>query len=130
MESSTRRADPAALAALMAIALVEDPSAGGDAVNAYSRPSGSAAQQTDDADAKPEIPGYEILGRLGEGGMGTVWRATQLATHRQVALKLMGSTSFGSDRARQRFEREVDLAARLEHPHIARLYDSGSRGGI
>jgi len=73
----------------------------------------------------PRIDGYQITGPLGRGGMGSVWSAVQLRAHRKVALKLMASASFGSDRARLRFEREVELAARLEHPSIARVYDSG-----
>lgn len=73
----------------------------------------------------PQIEGYEITGRLGEGGMGVVWRARQLGTNRQVALKLLGPGRFGSERSRMRFEREVELAARLEHPNIARIYESG-----
>ncbi|MEM9415026.1 MAG: serine/threonine-protein kinase [Planctomycetota bacterium] len=77
----------------------------------------------------PTIPGYHITGRLGEGGMGVVWRAIQLATHRRVALKVMGAGMFGSEQARRRFEREVELAARLEHPGIARVYDSGLTQG-
>lgn len=72
-----------------------------------------------------EIEGYEITGLLGRGGMGTVWRAVQQSTRRQVALKLLASPAFASAKARVRFEREVELAARLEHPHIARVYDSG-----
>lgn len=97
--------------------------------NHYSRLEDPAAQEADGADAIPEVPGYDIAGRLGRGGMGTVWRATQLGPSRQVALKLLGAASFGSDRARQRFEREVELAARLEHPQIARIYDSGCHRG-
>lgn len=77
----------------------------------------------------PSIPGYHITGRLGEGGMGVVWQAVQLATHRRVALKVMGAGMFGSEQARRRFEREVELAARLEHPGIARVYDSGLAHG-
>jgi|DeeseametaMP2100_FD_k123_130714_1 serine/threonine protein kinase len=45
--------------------------------------------------------------------MGTVWRAVQLGTRREVALKLLASGVFSSDKARMRFEREVELAARL-----------------
>ena len=82
------------------------------------RPAGPARQP-------PQIEGYEAAELLGQGGMGTVWRAVQQSTGRQVALKVMGRAAFGSDREQQRFEREVELAARLEHPHIARLYDSG-----
>lgn len=73
----------------------------------------------------PEIEGYKITGRLGEGGMGTVWRAVQLSTHREVALKLLSERRFESRKSRLRFEREVELTARLVHPNIARLYDSG-----
>jgi tetratricopeptide (TPR) repeat protein len=78
----------------------------------------------------PEVPGYQITGRLGEGGMGTVWRAVQLSTRREVALKLVGHAAVGSHRARLRFDREVGLAARLEHPNIARIYDSGMSRGL
>ena len=75
----------------------------------------------------PAVDGYEIEGVLGEGGMGTVWQAVQLSTRRKVALKLLGSSRFESSRARARFEREVELAARLKHTNIATVYDSGLR---
>ena len=78
----------------------------------------------------PSVEGYEITDRLGKGGMGVVWQARQLGTNRQVALKLLSAGSFASSRARMRFEREVELAARLEHPHIARVYDSGVHHGV
>ena len=82
------------------------------------------------SDAVPRIEGYQILGPLGRGGMGTVWRAMQLSTRREVAVKLLNLSQFGSDRARQRFQREVELAARLRHPNIAAVYDSGLHQGI
>jgi hypothetical protein len=78
----------------------------------------------------PQLDGYRVTGRLGEGGMGVVWRAEQLSTHRQVALKLMSAASFGSERAQSRFNREVELTARLEHPNIARVYDGGLNRGV
>ena len=78
----------------------------------------------------PHIEGYQITGKLGEGGMGTVWRAIQLSTRREVALKLLSPAVVGSDKLRARFEREVELAASLEHPNIARVYDSGLREGV
>jgi serine/threonine protein kinase/WD40 repeat protein len=83
----------------------------------------------DDTPAAPAVEGYEISTLLGEGGMGTVWRAVQLSTRRPVALKVVPATAVGSHRARQRFEREVELAAKLEHPGVARVYDSGTSGG-
>jgi serine/threonine protein kinase len=76
-----------------------------------------------------EFEGYKVLGQIGEGGVGTVWRALQLSTQRQVALKVLGMGTFASEKARLRFEREVELTARLEHPNIARIYDSGLRRG-
>jgi serine/threonine protein kinase/Tfp pilus assembly protein PilF len=78
----------------------------------------------------PQVEGYEILEPQGEGGMGTVWRAVQLSTRREVALKLMTKQAFASENARARFQREVELSARLEHPNIARLYDSGLHHGM
>ncbi len=78
----------------------------------------------------PQIEGYAITGRLGQGGMGTVWKATQLSTRREVALKVLRTGAFASVKAQARFEREVELAARLEHPNIARVYDSGLHQGV
>ena len=77
----------------------------------------------------PQIEGYDILAKLGEAGQGQVWRALQLSTGREVALKVPRIGSIISDRIRMRFEREVELAARLKHPRIARLLDSGIHQG-
>jgi tetratricopeptide (TPR) repeat protein/tRNA A-37 threonylcarbamoyl transferase component Bud32 len=77
----------------------------------------------------PQIQGYDILAKLGEAGQGQVWRALQLSTGREVALKVPRVGSLVSDRTRMRFEREVELAARLKHPRIARLLDSGIHQG-
>ena len=79
--------------------------------------------------ALPTIAGYRIIERLGEGGMGTVWKAVQLSTDREVALKLM-SVSLMTDRSKSRFEREVKLAARLNHSNIATVFDSGLNEGV
>ena len=78
----------------------------------------------------PQVEGYETIGPLGQGGMATVWRAVQKSTQREVALKLLAGGPFASDKVRARFEREVELTARLEHPNIARIYDSGIRHGV
>jgi WD40 repeat protein len=93
----------------------------------------NAAHPTPDvatAPAEPELPGYRVIGKLGEGGMGTVWRAVQVGTRREVALKQMHVSRFGAERARARFDREVQIAARLEHPNVARVYDSGVYQGV
>ncbi len=78
---------------------------------------------------EPSIDGYEITGFLGRGGMGTVWRAIQENTHREVALKTLRGLNVNSNTVRQRFQREVELAARLEHPNIAQVYESGMING-
>src|SRR3954447_16421992 len=67
---------------------------------------------------KPQIPGYEIERLIGEGGMGTVWRAVQIGTKRPVAMKFLAGWRGSSPRLRERFVREVELASRLQHPHI------------
>ena len=78
----------------------------------------------------PHVEGYEIIAKLGEGGMGVVWRAVQLGTRRTVALKLLSLAAIGSEQARLRFEREVQITAQLEHPNIARVYDSRIYQGV
>ena len=88
------------------------------------------ATGTQDPSSHPAIEGYEIIERLGQGGMGTVWKAVDLNTRRQVAIKFLGRHRFGSDRAKVRFEREVALAAQLTHSNIARVYASGLHRGI
>ena len=75
--------------------------------------------------AAPKIKGYEILSVLGEAAQGRVWRARQLSTRRQVALKVPRTDLMRSRKAMARFTREIELAARLNHPNIARIYDSG-----
>jgi hypothetical protein len=76
----------------------------------------------------PVIAGYDILQELGRGGMGVVYLAVQRATKRRVALKVLLHGGYASDQQRRRFEREVDLAASLRHPHIVTVYDSGTTG--
>ena len=95
--------------------------------------SGSESPGTGDSqqpEAVPEVEGYILVCPLsGKGGQGTVWRAMQLSTNRQVALKFLNADAIRSQLGQTRFEREVALAARLEHPNIARIYDSGLHRG-
>ncbi len=78
----------------------------------------------------PQIEGYEILSKLGEAGQGQIWRALQVSTNRQVALKVPRGGSISSHKALARFEREIELAAALKHPNIAQIHDSGIHQGI
>jgi len=80
--------------------------------------------EVDALETPPMIDGYRFVRILGRGGMGIVWEAIQLGTARSVAVKFMGAALL-NEAARRRFSREVKLAARLTHPHIVRIYDSG-----
>lgn len=76
--------------------------------------------------AVPAIIGaYRILTMLGEGGMGTVYKAEQQNPHRIVALKVI-KQGISSDRALRRFEQEAEALGRLQHPGIAQIYEAGT----
>jgi tetratricopeptide (TPR) repeat protein len=77
----------------------------------------------------PTVEGYEITRRIGQGGMGMVFEAIQHATGKRVAIKFLLEESGANDAARERFEREVSIIARFEHPGIVRVIDSGVRKG-
>jgi WD40 repeat protein/serine/threonine protein kinase len=79
-------------------------------------------------EAPPSIPGYEIEGLLGKGGMGVVYKARQLALKRLVALKVIRDSS-GSDSVRARFRLEAEAAARLQHPNVVQVFEVGECEG-
>jgi eukaryotic-like serine/threonine-protein kinase len=74
----------------------------------------------EDSGPLPAVVGpYRIEAPLGQGGMGRVFRATDMRLHRSVAIKIP------AERFSQRFEREARAIAALNHPHICTLYDVG-----
>jgi tetratricopeptide (TPR) repeat protein len=79
-------------------------------------------------DAATGIPGYELLEKLGEGGMGVVYKARQVGLNRLVAVKMIRRG--GRDRPDQftRFRIEAETIARLRHPHILQIHDIGVAG--
>jgi len=72
---------------------------------------------------------YEILAKLGEGGMGEVWRARDEQLHRDVALKLLPSEFARDPSRRARFEQEARALAALNHPNIVAVYEFGEENG-
>jgi serine/threonine protein kinase len=72
----------------------------------------------------PEIPGYLVIDRIGEGGMGEVFRATQLNLDRPVAIKLLNAQIESHD-ASGSFQRESRMMAALAHPHVVTIHDCG-----
>src|SRR6478736_4788837 len=71
---------------------------------------------------------YRLDSEIGRGGMGIVYRATDLELHREVAVKVMPNASSSLD-ARQRLMREARAAAALNHPHIISVHDVGEAHG-
>src|SRR6201981_449784 len=72
---------------------------------------------------------YEIVGPLGAGGMGEVYRAKDTRLDRTVAVKILPAHLSNDPVRKQRFEREAKTISSLNHPHICVLYDIGHQGG-
>jgi len=73
---------------------------------------------------------YVILDKIGEGGMGQVFKARHRRMERVVAVKVLPEAAMSSPEAVQRFQREVKAAARLSHPNIVTAYDADEAGGV
>lgn len=78
--------------------------------------------------AFPDIAGLQILEKLGEGGMGIVYRAHQLKLQREVAVKMIKPGRFQPE-ARERFRQETEAIARIKHPGIVQVFDVGDYQG-
>ena len=77
----------------------------------------------------PEVVGYEILGEMGRGAVGVVYRARHRELDRPVALKMIMARPHLSPEARRRFRVEAQAIARLEHPNIVHVYEIGEQSG-
>jgi len=75
------------------------------------------------------ISRYRVVGPLGAGGMGVVYRAHDERLGRDLALKILPPETMADESARVRFTREARLASSLNHPHIAHIYEVGEDGG-
>ena len=80
--------------------------------------------------ADGQIHNYVLGEQLGEGGMGTVFRAVHAKLQRDVAIKIIRPDRMSSPRAVARFQREMQAVGRLTHPNIVRATDAGEADGI
>jgi WD40 repeat protein/tRNA A-37 threonylcarbamoyl transferase component Bud32 len=78
----------------------------------------------------PTIPGYEILGELGRGGMGVVYRARQVRLSRAVALKMILAGQHAGAEAAARFLAEAEAVAKLQHPNIVQIFHVDEHSGF
>src|SRR4051812_32518968 len=74
------------------------------------------------------VPGYELLGTVGAGAVGTVYRARQLKLDRIVAVKVIQHDKLPDRALAARFELEAKALAKLHHPGIVQVYDFGQQG--
>jgi WD40 repeat protein len=95
------------------------------------QPGDSAVSPEADAhnSGTPAVPGYEVLGVQGRGGMGVVYKARHLALKRTVALKMVLAGGHAGPGELARFRIEAEAVARLQHPNIVQIHDVGESEG-
>ncbi len=117
---SQHRICPACLMAQALASRTIDP--GGEAKDAAPPPSPE--------EIAGKFPQFEITACLGRGGMGVVYKARQKSLDRWVALKILPPERVGEERFAERFEREAQTLAKLNHPNIVTVFDYGESGGL
>src|SRR3954470_6298738 len=73
---------------------------------------------------------FQVLRKLGSGGMGQVYLARQLSLKREVALKLLNDNLAANETALKRFQAEAEAVARVNHPNIVQVYAVGEQDGL
>jgi WD40 repeat protein len=87
------------------------------------------SQHEEQPGCPPQIGEYDILGEVGRGGMGVVYKARHRGLRRLAAVKMVLQGTFASAQQRLRFQLEAELAARVQHPNIVQVYEIGSHEG-
>jgi serine/threonine protein kinase len=77
----------------------------------------------------PQVPGYSIEAKIGEGGMGAVYKAVQVKLNRVVALKMIHGGKTASTRELLRFIAEAEAVAAIDHPNVVKVHDTGDANG-
>src|ERR1700686_515444 len=117
------------------MAMPAPPSSSSSRISASGATRSYFGSSSDSPDEGRFLPGtlvaerYRILGLLGRGGMGEVYRATDLRLSQQVALKFLPESTASDPDILARFHNEVRIARQVSHPNVCRVYDIGEVGG-
>src|SRR5262249_27417489 len=96
----------------------------------WSEGDNSTGSRTSHCETVANVPGYKILGELGRGGMGVVYKARQLRLNRIVALKMILTGGHAAPAELERFRIEAEAVAQLQHPNIVQIHEIADHNGL